>query len=38
LVDGDLTKSEIIEQKKVLVVLNWLSLMKEKAIYEPTNN
>jgi len=35
MLDGDLTKVDIILDKKVLEVLNWLSLIKEKSIYEP---
>jgi len=32
--DGDITKIEYIGKKPLLEVLNWLSLSKEKSMYE----
>jgi len=34
LVDGDLVKTEAIYGKRLLEVLNWLSLIKEKSMYD----
>jgi hypothetical protein len=33
--DGDITKVRLIENMKMINVLVWLSLKKEKTIYEP---
>ncbi len=34
IVKGDLTKIDNIEKKKMVEVLNWLSLIKDKDMYE----
>jgi len=34
MVDGDILKADKILDKNILEVLNWLSLMKEKSVYE----
>jgi len=34
MIDGDLTKIDDISKRKLLEVLNWMSLKKEKDMYE----